>query len=99
MTLRSTLLTFIPVAALGLLSAGCEKAAAPPAAAERPPAAVTVKQPVQREITEWDEYPARLDAVDTVEVRARVSGYLESVAFKDGAEVKKEIGRASCRER
>ena len=38
---------------------------------------------------EWDEYPGRLDAVDMVEVRARVSGYLESVHFKDGAEVKK----------
>ena len=38
---------------------------------------------------EWDEYPGRLDAVDMIEVRARVSGYLQSVHFKDGAEVKK----------
>jgi multidrug efflux system membrane fusion protein len=44
---------------------------------------------VQREITEWDEYPGRLDAVEMVEVRARVSGYLQSINFKDGAEVKK----------
>ncbi len=46
-------------------------------------------QPVEREVTEWDEYTARLDAVDSVEVRPRVSGYLESIHFKDGALVKK----------
>jgi RND family efflux transporter MFP subunit len=51
---------------------------------------VTANQPIQREIVEWDEYPGRLDAVDMIEVRARVSGYLQSVAFKDGAEVKKD---------
>jgi multidrug efflux system membrane fusion protein len=75
------------LAAIGLMAAGCNRqAGAPPA---RPPAAVTVNQPVQREIIEWDEYPGRLDAVASVEVRARVTGYLESVNFKDGAEVKK----------
>jgi RND family efflux transporter MFP subunit len=70
---------------LALLSAGCQKQSqtAPP------PPTVTVNQPAQREVIEWDEYPGRLDAVDMVEVRARVSGYLESVHFKDGAEVKK----------
>ena len=46
-------------------------------------------QPVQREITEWDEYPGRLDSVEMVEVRARVSGYLQSIHFKDGGEVQK----------
>jgi len=50
---------------------------------------VTVSQPVERELFEWDEYSGRLDAVDSVELRARVSGYLQSVNFKDGAEVKK----------
>ncbi len=70
---------------VGLGATACHKA--PPPA--RPPAAVTVMQPVQREITEWDEYPGRLEAVNMVEVRARVSGYLESVHFQDGAEVKK----------
>src|ERR1700739_3949832 len=89
MTLRNTLLTFVPLAALAVLAAGCEKAATATQAAAPPPPGVTVNQPVQREVTEWDEYPARLDAVDTVEVRARVNGYLESVHFKDGAEVKK----------
>jgi membrane fusion protein, multidrug efflux system len=86
MNQRFFLRSFASVAALALLAAGCQKA--PPAAA-RPPAAVTVNQPRQSEVVEWDEYPGRLDAVDMVEVRARVNGYLESVHFKDGAEVKK----------
>ncbi len=50
---------------------------------------VTVTQPVRREIVEWDEYQGRMTAVDAVELRARVSGYLQSINFKDGAEVKK----------
>jgi RND family efflux transporter MFP subunit len=43
--------------------------------------------PVQREIVEWDEYTGRFDATQTVEIRARVSGYLNEVRFKDGQEV------------
>jgi RND family efflux transporter MFP subunit len=55
---------------------------------EGPPAPkVTVVHPVAREVTEWDEYTARLDAVDSVEIRPRVSGYLQSVHFVDGAMV------------
>ncbi len=84
--LHAPLRIFAALAALGLLVTGCDKTAAPPT---RPPAAVTVNQPVQREVVEWDEYPGRLDAVAMVEVRARVNGYLESIHFKDGAEVKK----------
>ena len=52
-----------------------------------PPPKVTVVQPVVREVMEWDEYTARLDAIDSVEVRPRVSGYLQSVHFVDGAMV------------
>ena len=44
---------------------------------------------LQKEVTEWDEYTGRLAAVDEVEVRAQVSGYLESIHFKDGEVVKK----------
>jgi RND family efflux transporter MFP subunit len=50
---------------------------------------VKVVQPLVREITEWDEFTARLEAVDSVEVRPRVGGYLESIHFRDGAMVKK----------
>jgi RND family efflux transporter MFP subunit len=57
-------------------------------APEGPPAPkVTIVHPVAREVTEWDEYTARLDAVDSVEIRPRVSGYLQSVHFVDGAMV------------
>jgi RND family efflux transporter MFP subunit len=48
-----------------------------------------VARPVSREVVEWDEYMARLQAVEVVEVRARVSGYLQSIHFKDGAFVRK----------
>jgi multidrug efflux pump subunit AcrA (membrane-fusion protein) len=50
---------------------------------------VKVVQPAAREVMEWDEFTARLDAVDSVEVRPRVSGYLQSIHFQDGAIVKK----------
>jgi RND family efflux transporter MFP subunit len=54
-----------------------------------PPAPpVTVAAPVKRQIFDYDEYVGRFVAVDSVEVRARVSGYLDSVAFKDGQLVK-----------
>jgi RND family efflux transporter MFP subunit len=49
---------------------------------------VTVSQPVRRRIIEWDEYTGRFDAVEAVDVRARVSGYLTEVRFTDGQEVK-----------
>ncbi len=56
------------------------------AVAQAPPA-VSVSTPVRREIVEWDEYTARMRAVEEVEVRAQVSGQLESVEFTDGAVV------------
>jgi len=77
---------YLLMAGACLVGSACKKSGAPPA---RPPAPVTANQPVQREVVEWDEYPGRLEAVDVVEIRARVSGYLESVHFKEGAEVKK----------
>jgi RND family efflux transporter MFP subunit len=53
-----------------------------------PPPAVTVAQPVQRTIVDQDEYVGRFVAVDSVEIRSRVSGYLDKVHFKDGQIVK-----------
>jgi RND family efflux transporter MFP subunit len=73
------------IAAL-FLQTGCEKKQAPDAA--QPPK-VTVTQPLVQKIIEWDEYTGRLEATETVEVRARVNGYLQSIHFKDGAIVKK----------
>lgn len=53
-----------------------------------PPPTVTVATPVQRNVIDYDEYVGRFVAVDTVEVRARVSGYLDGVHFNDGQIVK-----------
>jgi len=53
-----------------------------------PPPTVTVAKPVQRNVVDFDEYVGRFVAVDSVEVRARVSGYLDGVHFNDGQIVK-----------
>jgi RND family efflux transporter MFP subunit len=74
------------LALLAVALAGCSEAPkAPPAP---PPPAVTVAHPVKRTIVDRDEYVGRFVAVQSVEVRARVSGYLESVHFVDGQIVK-----------
>jgi RND family efflux transporter MFP subunit len=67
------------------VGAGCKK---PAAAQAPPPAPVTVARPIQREVIEWDEYTGRLQATETVEVRARVSGFLEKTDFEEGSIVK-----------
>jgi RND family efflux transporter MFP subunit len=69
---------------IALALAGCGEAAQPPS----PPPQVTVANPVKRSIVDLDEYVGRFVAVDAVEVRGRVSGYLEKVHFKDGELVK-----------
>jgi RND family efflux transporter MFP subunit len=62
---------------------------APQAGGPPPAPQVTVSKPLQRRIVEWDEYTGRFDAVEAVDIRARVSGYLNEVHFKDGQRVKK----------
>ena len=65
---------------------GCDSK---PVAGSAPhPPSVTVARPLQKTITEWDEYTGRFAAVATVEVRARVSGFIDSIHFKDGQLVK-----------
>ncbi len=58
---------------------------APPAP---PPPQVTVAAVVEREISDWDEFTGRLEAVETVEIRPRVSGYIQEVTFVEGEEVR-----------
>lgn len=60
----------------------------PVASSAPPPPPVTVAHPLQKTITEWDEYTGRFEAVESVEVRARVSGFIDSVNFKEGQIVK-----------
>ena len=65
---------------------GCDSQPAGKAAPAPP--SVTVSRPLQKKITEWDEYTGRFVAVENVEVRARVSGFIDSIHFKDGQLVK-----------
>lgn len=69
---------------------GSVTASAATAAAPATPPAVTVAKPLRKEITEWDEFTGQFAAVDEVDIRARVSGYLESIHFTDGQIVKQD---------
>ena len=62
---------------------GCGDKPPPPAASGPPP--VTVAQPTKRTVTDWDEFTGRFEAVEEVQVRARVGGFVTSVEFRDGA--------------
>lgn len=77
----------LPVSALAMMAAAT--LAVTPALAQQGPLPVTVAEPLVKKIIEWDEYTGRFEAQERVEVRARVSGYLESIHFKDGQLVKK----------
>lgn len=72
-------------AVFGVFLTGCEKPAQPPAASAPP---VTVAHPTKRTVTDWDEFTGRFNAIEQVQVRARVTGFVMSVEFKDGALVK-----------
>jgi RND family efflux transporter MFP subunit len=75
------------IAAALLTLTGCGQSQQP--ASAPPPPAVTVTTPVQRSVVDQDEYVGRFVAVDSVEVRSRVSGYLSEIHFIDGQMVKK----------
>jgi len=60
----------------------CGERPAQQAASAPPP--VTVAQPVKRTVTDWDEFTGRFEAVEEVQVRARVGGFVTNVEFKDG---------------
>jgi multidrug efflux system membrane fusion protein len=77
----------IALALAGTLLASCGQNP-PQQQAAPPPPAVTVAAPIERTITDHDEYVGRFVAVDSVEIRARVSGYLDKIHFKDGQMVK-----------
>ena len=73
-----------------LLVGGVGRSGAKPlSTASAPLAAVTVAPVVHRPLREWQDFSGRLQAVNAVEVRPRVSGYVDRVAFQDGARVKK----------
>lgn len=74
------------LAVITLTLSACKKTMPPP----QGPLPVNVVTVVEKEVHEWDEYTGRLDAVESVEVRPRVSGYITEVKFQAGAMVKKD---------
>src|SRR5882724_2324150 len=75
----------VGVLSIFLTAAGCKKKSAPPPAA----LPVNVLTVVEKEVNEWDEFTGRLEAVESVEIRPRVSGYITEIHFEAGAIIKK----------
>ena len=86
---RAAGLILASLALLSPLLAGCGSNPAPAQNAAPPPPTVTIAKPEKRTITDQDEYVGRFVAVDSVEVRSRLSGYLAAIHFTDGQMVKK----------
>ena len=72
---------FAALALIAAALAGCNSGAEQ---AAPPPPEVTVAQPLVGEVMDWDEFPGRFEAPQTVDVRARVGGYIQAVHFRDG---------------
>ena len=68
-----------------LMGSGCRKASAP----QQGPLPVNVITAIEKEVNEWDEFTGRLEAVESVDIRPRVSGYITEIHFEAGAIVKK----------
>src|SRR5947208_1023213 len=83
---RSALLGSCLISAGALI--GCSHS--PPTPAPPGPPAIPVSRPVSREVTDSVDFTGRTDAVQALDVRARVTGYLVQMPFKEGAEVKKD---------
>ena len=90
--MRHVVPSLLVSAAIALTLAGCarnEAAESASAAAAAPPPQVSVAQVVQRPVNEFDEFTGRFEAIEHVDLRPRVSGYISSVNFVEGREVKK----------
>jgi RND family efflux transporter MFP subunit len=88
-SLLLSLLSVAAVSATALTLSGCGRNEAAEAHAAPPAPQVTVAAAISRKITEFDEFTGRFEAVERVEVRPRVSGYIASVNFREGSEVRK----------
>jgi multidrug efflux system membrane fusion protein len=83
-------LSILAVVSATLTACGRNEAATKAAAAEgHAPPSVTVAQVLSKPVTEFDEFTGRFEAIDRVEIRPRVNGYISSVNFTEGSEVKK----------
>jgi RND family efflux transporter MFP subunit len=82
--MRGILFAAASLAAVSLSACAAKKT--PPAP---PPPTVIVAHPLQKQIVDWDDYVGRFEAIDSVDVRPRVTGYLQSIGFRDGQIVRK----------
>ena len=85
--MHTRLISFAGAAVAALLLAGCGGGGGPP---EFPPPEVNVAVVSNSEVTEWDSFSCHIEAIDMVELRPRVSGYLEQVHFTEGGLVEKD---------
>lgn len=85
-----TSLGFMAFTLLAFLLSACNNSAPTPTnSPNQPPPKVKVTQPISQEVTEWDEFTGHIEAIHSVDIRARVNGYLDKVNFKAGEKVKK----------
>jgi len=77
-------ISILVCSALAVAACGGKAGGGPP-----PPPQVTVAQVLEKRVKDWDEFTGRLQAVETVEIRPRVSGYIDKVAFTEGSLVKR----------
>jgi RND family efflux transporter MFP subunit len=84
--INSTLWLLLPAM---LAVVGCDQSQADSSAKQLPAAVVVVSPPVEEAVVDYVEYTGRTESAETVEIRARVTGFLNAVLFKDGAEVQK----------
>jgi RND family efflux transporter MFP subunit len=88
MRLQPVITSFAGLAAVAVLAA-CSAQARQDAAAAPPPAQVTVTDVAFKSLRQWDDFTGRLEPIDTVEIRPRVSGYIDGAQFTEGARVHK----------
>lgn len=80
----------LKIAAVSVLATGALFGCSPKAEQQAPGAPpVTVATPLQQKVVDWDEFTGRFEAVESVDVRARVGGYIQAVHFRDGQMVQK----------
>lgn len=80
------LILFLPAAVF--LFSSCEKKVTPAAGAAQGPMPVMTLSPVPRKVSDWDEFTGRIEAVNAVEIRPRITGYIDEVTFQAGQLVK-----------
>lgn len=83
--MKMRITTLLSLLTLALCAAGCEQQA--PAMPQAKPPQVEVSLPVYREVIDHEDFTGQTESVRTIDIRARVTGYLEKVHFKHGAEV------------